>query len=538
MRILLLAHSFNSLTQRLWVELEQADHDVSLELDVNDAVTIEAVDLAQPDIIIAPFLKRAIPETVWKNHTCLVVHPGPVGDRGPAALDWAVLNGAESWGVTVLQAEAEMDAGPVWTSRSFPLRPATKSSLYRNEVTEAAVEAVLEALGKPTPQRPSQTIWRPAMTQADRAIDWQSDDTATVLRKLRASDGSPGVLDGDYYLFDGHPADGLSGPPGTWIGQQDGRLARATTDGAVWIGRMRKAEKASLKLPAAQVLPGAADLPVIPGHHDIWYDERHGVGYLHFPFHNGAMSTDQCQRLHAAFVTATSRPTKVICLMGGLDFWSNGIHLSTIEAADSPADESWRNINAMNDLCQAIITCGSHLTIAALHGNAGAGGVFMALAADMVLARAGIILNPHYKGMGNLYGSEYWTYLLPKRCGTQKAEQVVQARLPMGTAQALQLGLIDGSFPGTPVAFRAQVVAQAESLAKAIDIDAKLAAKRLARIADEAEKPLAAYRAEELERMKLNFYGFDPSYHVARWNFIRRVAKSRTPLYLARHRQK
>ena len=56
------------------------------------------------------------------------------------------------------------------------------------------------------------------------------------------------------------------------------------------------------------------------------------------------------------------------------------------------------------------------------------------------------------------------------------------------------------------------------------------------RAADEALKPLAAYRAEELERMRLNFFGFDPSYHVARYNFVRKVPKSRTPLYLARHR--
>ncbi|MBR9973449.1 hydrogenase maturation protein [Magnetospirillum sulfuroxidans] len=537
MRILLLAHSFNSLTQRLWVELEQAGHEISLELDVNDAVTLEAVAQAKPDLIIAPFLKRAIPPAVWQQHTCLVIHPGPVGDRGPAALDWAILNRAESWGVTVLQAEAEMDAGPVWASRTFPLRAATKSSLYRNEVTEAAVEAVMEALNRPQPQRPAAPLWRPAMPQSARAIDWNADDTATILRKLRASDGAPGVRDGDYYLFDGHPADGLTGPPGHWLAQRDGMVARATCDGAVWIGRMRTAAKGSLKLPATDVLPEAAALPVAPGHHDIWYDEKHAIGYLHFPFHNGAMSTDQCTRLKDAFIAATQRPTKVICLMGGPDFWSNGIHLSTIEAAASPADESWRNINAMNDLCEAIITCGSHLTIAAMAGNAGAGGVFMALAADMVLARTGVILNPHYKGMGNLYGSEYWTYLLPRRCGAAKAEQVVQARLPMGTAQALDLGLIDGAFGRTPLEFRALVVAEAEKLAVATDIEAKLAAKRLARLADEGHKPLAAYRAEELERMKLNFYGFDPSYHVARWNFIRRVPKSRTPLYLARHRQ-
>ena len=36
--------------------------------------------------------------------------------------------------------------------------------------------------------------------------------------------------------------------------------------------------------------------------------------------------------------------------------------------------------------------------------------------------------------------------------------------------------------------------------------------------------------------MKLNFYGFDPSYHVARYHFVFKVPRSRTPLFLARHR--
>ena len=66
---------------------------------------------------------------------------------------------------------------------------------------------------------------------------------------------------------------------------------------------------------------------------------------------------------------------------------------------------------------------------------------------------------------------------------------------------------------------------------------ARLADKAHRRALDEAEKPLARYRAEELERMRLNFYGFDPSYHVARYNFVFKVAKSRTPSFLARHRR-
>ena len=113
MKILLLTHAFNSLTQRVFVILQQDGHEVSIEFDINDETAQEAIDLFQPDLIVAPYLKRAIPESIWAKHTCLVVHPGIVGDRGPSSLDWAIMNQEETWGVTVLQANAEMDAGDI-----------------------------------------------------------------------------------------------------------------------------------------------------------------------------------------------------------------------------------------------------------------------------------------------------------------------------------------------------------------------------------------------------------------------------------------
>ena len=76
LRILLLCHSFNSLTQRLFAELRAAGHTLSVELDIADSVTEEAVALFRPDLVLAPFLKRRIPATVWSRVTCLVVHPG------------------------------------------------------------------------------------------------------------------------------------------------------------------------------------------------------------------------------------------------------------------------------------------------------------------------------------------------------------------------------------------------------------------------------------------------------------------------------
>jgi putative two-component system hydrogenase maturation factor HypX/HoxX len=203
MRILFLTHSFNSLTQRLYAELSARGHEVSIEFDINDAVAEQAVALFQPELIVAPYLRRAIPQSIWAKHVCLIVHPGIVGDRGPSALDWAILEGEAEWGVTVLQAEAEMDAGPVWATANFPMRRGRKAGLYRNEVTEAAAQALIAAVtkfaagGKPVPLAESRGRGRlrPLMRQPDRAIDWARDDGATVLRKLDAADGFPGVAD-------------------------------------------------------------------------------------------------------------------------------------------------------------------------------------------------------------------------------------------------------------------------------------------------------------------------------------------------------
>ncbi len=135
MRILFLAHSFNSLTQRLYVELTGAGHDVSVEFDVNDRVTEEAVALWRPDLIVAPFLKRAIPESVWRRHRCLVVHPGIRGDRGPSALDWAIAGGERDVGRHRARGDRRDGRGPrLGGRRSFRCakRPRAASTATRS----------------------------------------------------------------------------------------------------------------------------------------------------------------------------------------------------------------------------------------------------------------------------------------------------------------------------------------------------------------------------------------------------------------------
>jgi len=565
MRILLIASAYNSMTQRIHAELADQGQEVSVELALSDEVMRDGVRRYDPDLVIAPMLTTAIPEDIWSAWPCFIVHPGPMGDRGPSSLDWAIMDGAARWGVTVLQANAEMDAGDIWASATFALPGCSKSSVYRTEVADAAAEAVLRAVARfasgryrPEPLdygRPDVTgQCRPPCRQADRAIDWATEPTEAVLDRLRAADSAPGVLDqiggAEYYLAGGHPEDELRGQPGAILARRDGAICRATVDGAVWIPQLRARPAPggpkTFKLPATLALGGGLDgVPEVlapltprPGrrtYQQIGYRECGDVGYLEFTFPGGAMSTGQCRRLLAAFRYARARPVKVIVLGAPRDFFSNGIHLNVIQAAADPAAESWANITAMNDLVHAILTTTGQLTVAALAGNAAAGGLMLALAADQVWCRDGAVLNPHYALMG-LHGSEYWTYTLPRRVGAEQAARLTQACLPVSPAAALRSGLVDQVIAADAAGYRAQVAALAEELAHSPDYAARLTAKAGQLAAAEQRRPLAAYRAAELAVMSRNFTSPREPYPQLRRAFVYKDKPSHTPSHLARHR--
>ena len=251
------------------------------------------------------------------------------------------------------------------------------------------------------------------------------------------------------------------------------------------------------------------------------------MGYLRFAFYNGAMSTSQCLRLREAYAHARAQQTKAIVLLGGDDYFSNGIHLNEIEAAEYPAEESWRNLNAIDDLVKDIVTTDSHLVISALAGDAAAGGVPLALAADYVLAREDVVLNPYYQHMGGLYGSEYWTYLLPRRVGPATTARLTGTPFrAVGTREAVKIGLLDAAFGTDLEDFGARTARFASRIAYDGLHQARLRDKRRRRALDEHLKPLEAYRQEELARCRQCFFSSDSGYHDARRRFVYKLPAS------------
>lgn len=561
MKILLFASAYNGMCQRVHRELERDHHQISIELSAAEGDMCTAVDQFQPDLIICPFLKHRVPASIWREHLCLIVHPGIEGDRGPSSLDWAIHSNRQSWGVTLLQADEEMDAGDIWATRNFAMRDTAKASLYRREVTSTAVQmikSVLEdAVYNPafTPRPLNYDDPRvqgkclPTMRQESREINWELDTAAEITRKINAADSFPGVLDTiaghSVYLFGARAEEHLpQGEPGAIVGYKDGAICRAARDGWVWIRQLKLAqqgEKVYFKLPALQVLTQQFSnsdrfnrLKVLDStvQRDISVEIKNAVAYVTFDFYNGAMNTEQCQALLASLRELRAREdVRVITLLGGNDFWSNGIHLNCIEAAKDPAHESWRNINAIDDVVHEIITMDNKITVAGLRCNAGAGGAIMPLACDTVLAREGVVLNPHYLTMG-LYGSEYWTYLLPRRVGQRTAQELIKSCLPVLAGAAQEMGLVDKVFPENWEIYHLNLQQECEKLAADGVYFAYLEQKQQHRIADECLQPLEAYRTAELRRMKITFDDAQSEYHQLRYNFVHKISCGKTPARL------
>ncbi|WP_433725099.1 hydrogenase maturation protein [Actinoplanes sp. CA-051413] len=557
MRVLLLVSAFNGLSQRAWCALREAGHDVGVLLATGAQDIIDGVAATEPELILCPYLKDRVPAQVWRKYRTVIIHPGPVGDRGPSSLDWAITEGVTTWGVTALQAVQEMDAGPIWATRTFPMPVGAprKSSLYQGPVADAAMECVFEVLAKaadpafrPVPATEMTievpgTRARPAMKQADRAFEW-SLSSEQILRRIRAADGAPGVrttVSGlEVFAYDAHPGLARGARPGTVLSRRQGAVLVATGDGSLWLGQLRDASRpGQVKLPATTLLGkrlhDVPDSPLPPGtepegpsYRQVRYRRTGPVGWLAFDFYNGAMSTGHCRRLLAALRHAAAQDTRVLVLRSGTDAFSNGIHLTAIDAAADPAAAAWANIKAINAVCREIISCTRQVVVAAYAGSAGAGGVMLGLGADIVAARRGIVLNPYYD-IG-LYGSELHTYTLPRRVGADTAQRLIDAKLPVSAEQAASLGLVDEVGPRHPEAYTEWLTALAGRHADARDARRRQSAKAKRLAAERV--PLDVYEARELAEMSSDMFGDRSGFAAARKAFVGKLCPAATPAHL------
>jgi len=209
-----------------------------------------------------------------------------------------------------------------------------------------------------------------------------------------------------------------------------------------------------------------------------------------------------------------------LVLIGGMDFFSNGIHLNILEDSQKQGEDGWANINAMNDLVSSILYADEVITIASFARNAGAGGVFMGLACDYVVGKEGVVLNPHYKTLG-LTGSEYHTYTLPKRVGKEMSQKLLDECLPLSAKRAKEIGMIDELFT------EENYYEELHQFALLKIDDDFLWDKQEFLEANRAK--IEALKERELQIMHPEFWDKESAFHKLRQEFVYKVCSKETP---------
>ncbi len=201
--------------------------------------------------------------------------------RGAAPVHWAILNGDQETGVTVIHMTPQLDGGPILAVRKTPIGPDETMPELESRLSKLGVEAVLEAIAKlqgwdrssplGMPQDPKLATKAPRLAKQDGAVDW-SRSAEQIRNQVRALTPWPGTFTNWHrsageplrlillqVRSDGHPQQrvgGVRSEPGK-VAVSDGKqLVVATGDGIVSIEKLQPAGKRPMD--ASEFLRGYA----------------------------------------------------------------------------------------------------------------------------------------------------------------------------------------------------------------------------------------------------------------------------------------
>lgn len=149
----------------------------------------------QPDLAVIVAYGLLLPPAVLgiPRAGCINVHASILPHwRGASPIQAAILAGDSATGVSIMQMEAGLDTGPVFTMSSLDIEPAeTADSLHDRlalagaELLCATLPGILAGTAVATPQDDAAATYARRISKADARIDWQQS-AARIDRQIRA----------------------------------------------------------------------------------------------------------------------------------------------------------------------------------------------------------------------------------------------------------------------------------------------------------------------------------------------------------------
>ncbi|CAN5642435.1 methionyl-tRNA formyltransferase [soil metagenome] len=144
--------------------------------------------------------------------------------RGAAPIQWAIIRGYETSGVSIMRMDEGLDSGPVLFQVHEPIRPDEAAGDLAMRLSEIGAEALIETLAmleighlEEIPQDHARASYAPKLSRETARLDWTlpAIEVARWIRGLDAVPGASSLLDGEETVKLFHPRVELrEGPPG------------------------------------------------------------------------------------------------------------------------------------------------------------------------------------------------------------------------------------------------------------------------------------------------------------------------------------
>jgi len=219
---------------------------------------LERIRALAPDVgVVVAYGHILKPELLAiPKHGMLNVHPSLLPElRGAAPIEWAIINGLEKTGVTIMRMDAGMDSGPILLQIPDDIDPDITAGELSEHLSEVGAQALVEALAllgqdgrlKPRPQDDARATYAPKLTRETARIHWD-EPAERIARLIRGLDPKPGAwteLDGrEVKLFGAHVVEGDRAPGE--IRTTDDSLRITTGRGAVAVDEVQPAGKSRM----------------------------------------------------------------------------------------------------------------------------------------------------------------------------------------------------------------------------------------------------------------------------------------------------
>jgi methionyl-tRNA formyltransferase len=171
-----------------------------------DCGFVEEVKKIAPDLIVVASFGQILPRDLLEvpKFGSINVHSSLLPKyRGASPITYAILNGDQETGVTVMQIVEKLDAGPILLQRALPIEPDDTAGTLHDKIAKLGAELLKEAIDlikagkiKPVPQDDSQAVYAPMLKKEQGRIDWK-EPAEIIGRKIRAFNPWPGAFLGE-----------------------------------------------------------------------------------------------------------------------------------------------------------------------------------------------------------------------------------------------------------------------------------------------------------------------------------------------------